>query len=265
MKLPVYGLTGEAVGEITVARAFSAAVRPDLIRKAVLAEQSERRQPYGTDPLAGQRSSAYYRGRRSARWAMMNKEMARMKRITNQGYLNYTARIVPQAVKGRKAHPPKAEKSWAQKINKKERQKAMASAIAASAQEDMVRRRGHRIDTVRGLPLILEDALHELKKNKDVVKALRTLGLEAELGRVKEKGIRPGAGTRRGRKYRRKKGPLIIVHRDQGIIKASQNIAGVDAVLVADLSVELLAPGAAPGRLCVWTKSALESVENSAT
>lgn len=265
MKLPVYGLKGEVTGEISVAHAFSEKVRPDIIRKAVLAEQSRRRQPYGADPLAGHRTSAYYRGERSVEWSMMNKEMARMKRITNQGYLNYTARFVPQAVKGRKAHPPKAEKNWAQKINRKERWKAIRSAIAASAQKDLVQTRGHRIVDMKGLPVIFEDALQDVKRNKDVITALEAVGLKKELNRLKERKIRAGRGTLRGRKYRQKKGPLLIVQNDNGIITASRNIAGLDTVVVSNLSVELLAPGATPGRLCIWTKSAVESIEKTAT
>ncbi len=119
MQTSIYDIKGKVKGKITIPKIFSVAVRKDLIEKAVLAERSRKRQPYGSDPLAGKRTSAHYHGRRSIRWSMMNREMARTKRIHNQGGLNYTARFVPQATKGRKAHPPKAEKKWKLKINKK--------------------------------------------------------------------------------------------------------------------------------------------------
>jgi len=62
----------------------------------------------------------------------------------------------------------------------------------------------------------------------------------------------------RGRRYVKKKSVLLVVSKDNGVIKAAKNLPGVDAVLVKDLNVELLAPGCHPGRLTVWTKSAVE-------
>jgi large subunit ribosomal protein L4e len=44
-------------------------------------------------------------------------------------------------------------------------------------------------------------------------------------------------------------------------MSAARNLPGVDVVLVKDLNVELLAPGAKPGRLTVFTKSAIEYLE----
>jgi large subunit ribosomal protein L4e len=56
-------------------------------------------------------------------------------------------------------------------------------------------------------------------------------------------------------------GPLLVVAEDKGITKAARNIPGVDVVLVDSLNTELLAPGTHPGRLTVWTSSALEKVD----
>src|SRR3989338_4855614 len=109
----IYDTTGNPLEEIKLPGVFSTPYRPDVIKRAVLAEQSAKRQPYGADPLSGKRTSAHYHGKRKYRWAMMNKEMARMSRIHGKvGSLHFTARFAPQAVKGRQAHPPKAEKIW---------------------------------------------------------------------------------------------------------------------------------------------------------
>ncbi|MBI4175942.1 MAG: 50S ribosomal protein L4 [Candidatus Aenigmarchaeota archaeon] len=263
MKIPVYGLKGEEKGDIT-SHAFSNTVRKDLIIKAYLAEISKKRQAYGSDPLAGGRTSARYIGRRHKRNSMMNREMARMKRIVGMGYLNMTARFVPQAVKGRKAHPPKAEKDWSLKINKKERMKAILSAVAASGSKEMVSLRGHDIKAVKHIPLVVDDGLQDLKKTGQLMETLQQLGLEAEMERASEKSVRAGRGKMRGRRYRKKKGPLIIVRESNGIIPAGKNIEGVDVVTLRELSVEMLAPGANPGRLCIWTRSAVEDLENLA-
>ncbi|MCX6815715.1 MAG: 50S ribosomal protein L4, partial [Candidatus Aenigmarchaeota archaeon] len=81
------------------------------------------------------------------------------------------------------------------------------------------------------------------------------------LDRCNERKIRAGKGKMRGRKYKEKRGPLIIVSKNNPIIKAARNISGVDAVSVQNLNAELLAPGAKPGRLVVTTKSALDAMQ----
>jgi large subunit ribosomal protein L4e len=264
MKVPVYGLKGEAKGDVSLGKAFATPVRPDVIKKAVLAERSAKRQAYGSDPLAGQRTSAKYKGRRGIRNSMMNREMGRMKRIVAGGFLHFRARSVPHAVKGRKAHPPKAIKNWTLKINKKERALALLSAVAGTADKGTVSARGHMVADARHIPLVLEDKLQELKKNRDVVDALKALGLGPELERCSVTKTRAGRGKTRGRRVIRRKGPLIVVAEDKGITKAARNIPGVDVAVSGQLSVSALAPGTVPGRLTVWSESAIAEVEKLA-
>ena len=54
---------------------------------------------------------------------------------------------------------------------------------------------------------------------------------------------------------------MIVVYGDNKLAKAAANIPGVDIVMVKELNAELLAPGAVPGRLTLWTKSAIEALE----
>lgn len=259
MKAQLYGLDGKLKGEVDVGEAFSAKVRADIIGKVFAAEQSWTRHPYGPDPLAGKRTSAHYHGERSTRYSMMNKEMARMKRIHNQGYLNMTARFVPQAVKGRAGHPPKVEKVWEKKVNKKERLAAILSAVAATADKNFVSLRGHLING-HAVPFVMEDSLETLKRTKDVFNLLAALGLEKEMERVSERKVRAGKGKNRGRRYKNKSGPLIVVKEDKGILKAAGNIAGVSVTKVSDITISLLAPGGSAGRLTLWTKGAVEEI-----
>jgi large subunit ribosomal protein L4e len=259
MKVDVFDLQGNAVEKIELPEVFSEPVREDLILRAFLATMSKKRQPYGTDVMAGKRSSAHYHGVRRERWTMMNREMARMPRLHGKipPHLMWRARIVPQAVKGREAHPPKVEKVFAQKINKKERKKAIRSAIAATAIRDFVLKRGHKVENLKELPLIVDDKIQEIKKTKELEEFLKKIGLEKELERIKEKKIRAGKGKARGRRYKRKVGPLIVIAEDKGIGKAAKNLPGVDVCRVENLSVEMLAPGASAGRLTIWAKSAI--------
>jgi large subunit ribosomal protein L4e len=256
----LYGMNGEEKGTVRIARAFSGAVREDLIRRAFTFETSRTRQPYGPDSLAGKRTSAHYHGRRSNRYSMMNRELARMQRVHASGHLHMTARIVPQATKGIKAHPPKPGKVWKLGMNRKEYRKALLSAAAATALKDVVAARGHRIGNL-GVPILVQDGVEGLSKARELRKLLQGMGLSAELDRAKARKVRAGKGTSRGRKYRRKKGPLIVISRDGPLVAAGRNLAGVDVVPVKELTVGLLAPGAHPGRLTVWTQSAVEELE----
>ncbi len=261
MKVNVLNLEGKPVEKLELPSFFFTPLREDLIRRCVLAFQANRRQPYGVDPLAGKRTSAHYHGRRDRRWTMMNRELARLPRIHNSApFLNFRARFAPQAVKGFRAHPPRAEKVWEQKVNKKEKRLATMSAIAATAVLDLVKARGHKFEGE--LPIIVEDALENLSKTKEVEKFLLEIGLEKELERAKKKKVRAGKGKMRGRRYKKKKSVLFVVSK-KGVPleKAAENIPGVDVVPAKDLNVEHLAPGAHPGRLTVWTKGAIKELE----
>ncbi len=264
MKAPVYGIDGTKKGEVNLGRAFVKPLRKDLIKKAVLVERTNARQPYGADPVAGQRTSAMYKGRRGIRGSMMNREMSRMKRITGGGFLRWRARAIPGVVKGRKAHPPKAVKNWTMKINKKERLSALLSAVSGTADRELVEKRGHVIDEVKHVPLVLDDKFQELKKNREVLKALEALGLEDEIARCSVSKVRAGIGKLRGRRKIKRRGPLIVVSEDRGVAKAAGNIPGVDVTTPKELTVSMLAPGTTPGRLTLWTKSAAEAVDKLA-
>ena len=261
MKVSVYDIDGKPIEKIELPKVFNEQFRPDLIIRAVTSLQSERRQPYSTDPLAGLRTSAHYHGRRRRRYSMMMRDLTRLPRLHGTStMMSWRVRKVPSAVKGRKAHPPKVEKIWYQKMNKKEMKLALNSAIAATSKKDVVKKRGHQVDDLEELPLIVKDKIQSVKKTKDLEKILKTLGLEKELERLKIKKIRPGRGKMRGRKYKKKVGPLIIVNKDNGIGMAGKNLSGVDVKNVKEITVEDLAPGSHPGRLTIWSESSLKEL-----
>ena len=84
--------------------------------------------------------------------------------------------------------------------------------------------------------------------------------MEKELERTAKRKVRSGRGKMRGRKYRVKKGPLIVVEKDCKLLKAARNILGVDIVSVDQVNAELLAPGADIGRLTLFTKAAIDKM-----
>ncbi|MBU5678577.1 MAG: 50S ribosomal protein L4 [Candidatus Aenigmatarchaeota archaeon] len=262
-KIKIYDINGNVKEEIELPEFMKFDYRPDVIKKVVTFQQSSKRQPYGADPLAGKRTSAHYHGRRRReRWSMMGRGMSRMARIHGKvGYLIWTARFVPQARKGRRAHPPKSEKVWIKKINKKELLIAIKSALAALRNIKLLKLRGHKIDEnfSYDIPIIFEDSIENMKKTKEVVELIKKIGLEKEIERCKEVKERSGKGKSRGRRYKKKKGILFIVSSDCNLIKAGRKIAGVDVIKVDEIkdNLELLAPGSRAGRLAILSKSAL--------
>ncbi len=249
MKVKVYSLDGSSTDEVELPKVFSTTLREDLIRRAVISAQSARFQPHAPSEVAGKQTSAESIGK--------GRGMARVRR-TKSG--RHEAAFVPQAVGGRRAHPPKVQKKIHKKINDKERLLAIKSAIAATCQPDLVRRRGHRIDD-RPLPIVVSDDFREISKAKDLKETLLKIGLGEEMERLRRgRKQRPGKGKMRGRRRRVPKGPLFVVHDACPAEKALSNLPGVDVARSENLNAELLAPGGVAGRLSVWTLSALQKV-----
>lgn len=246
----IFNLEGKPVGKTKLPPIFETPIRPDVIKRAVLAIQSNRRQPQGRDPMAGKRTTAESRG--------VGLGIARIPRI--KGPVGRGA-LAPGTVGGRMAHPPTSEKKIVRRIPKKEKRLALFSAIAAAASKKIVASRGHSIEDVPQIPLVVTDDLEELKKTKDVEEALIRLGVLSDIYRVREsRKIRAGKGKLRGRKIKQAVGPLIVVAENKGILEAARNIPGVDVTNVKSLNVEMLAPGTHPGRLTIWTKKAIEKL-----
>jgi large subunit ribosomal protein L4e len=166
------------------------------------------------------------------------------------------AAVVPQAKGGRAAHGPNPHRIYTEKINDKERHKAIRSAVAATVNPELVRARGYRYEGP--FPVVIDDAIQSLKKTKDVVAMLTAMGFEADLDRASEKQVRAGKGKMRGRYYRKKVGLLLVIAEDNGIGLAARNIPGMDVTTIDQLNAEMLAPGALAGRLTLWTEGAMK-------
>jgi len=245
MQATIRDLNGDDAGTLDLPEVFETPYRPDLIERAVVAAQANRKQAYGADPYAGLRTPAESFG--SGRG------------MSHDPRENGRARRVPHAVKGRKAHPPKAEKDQGKDINDKERKLAVRSAIAATTDEAVVRERGHQFDDDAELPLVVSDDFEDLVKTREIVDLLEALGVHADIERSDEnKKVKAGRGKTRGRKYTRPKSILFVTSEEPS--KAARNLAGADVVTAANVSAEDLAPGTQAGRLTIFTESAVEEV-----
>lgn len=257
----VYSIKGEILGSIELPGVFKTDYRPDLIQRAVVAEQANRRQIYGTYELAGMQTSADYFGNRRETFRItINRGQSRLPREKPGGGGLGKVRRVPQSVKGRPAHPPK-KKDWHKKINNKEFLFAIKSAIAATANPNIVTKRGHKIENIKEIPLIIENSFEKLSKTRDIIKTLQILGLDGDIERAGKKRIGSGRGKTRGYRQKNRKGVLIVINEDNGIKKGAKNIPYIDIARVDELSPELLAPGTHPGRLTLWTNSAIENID----
>lgn len=262
MKIVILEIDGKEKEKMDMPKAFSTPYRPDLIRRAVLAAQANRRQKYGKDKMAGMRTSAHYHGYTHLDPAqkMMGREMARLPREHSDTARFMRARMVSGAVGGRVAHPPKAEKELGRKINRKERLLAVKSAIAGTAKKEPVMERNHVFECE--LPIVVTDSVQKIKKVGELVEFLNKIGMQRELERVKVRKARSGKGKLRRGKFKNRVGPLIVVKKDEGIVKACRNIRGLEAVEVKKLNAETLSPGAHGIRLTIWSKSALEELDS---
>ncbi len=264
MKLPILNLQNQKTGEKEMPKQFNESYRPDLIKRAVLSLQSKTRQKYGAHPEAGKRHSAELSRRRRKYRGGYGAGISRVTRkiLTRRGTRFYwVGAVSPGTRGGRRAHPPKAEKNWEQKLNKKENRKAIRSALSAVLNKEIVKERGHKAP--ENYPFIIDKDIEQLTKTAEIKDFLNKLNLQEELQRSAVKKIRAGLGKLRGRKYQKKKGPLIVVGTPCTLLKSAKNIPGIDIVQVTQLNTELLAPGTKPGRITLFTENAIDVMEKN--
>ena len=242
----VLDIEGKPTGEISLPTVFDTRLRLDIIQKASIAQQSHRFQPQGRNLMAGKRTTAEGFG--------VGRGISRVPRIGGHGPLSGTAAFAPGTVGGRMAFPPVTAKKIAKQINRKERRLALRSAIAATASDEIVRQRGHKFDEQRRLPLVVNDEVEKLSKSSQAKHFLSAVGVWDDVLRVRRsKRIKSGRRVHAV-------GPLIVVGDDKTARKALRNFEGVSVIRADELSVEMLAPGTHPGRLTIWSESAVKKI-----
>jgi large subunit ribosomal protein L4e len=232
---------------------FTAPIRPDIVNTIHNSVARNKRQARGVSLLAGHQTSAESWG--------TGRAVARIPRVGGSGtHRSGQAAFGNMCRGGHMFAPLKVYRKWQQKTNLNERRHAVASALAASAVAPLVMARGHKIENVSEIPLVVESL--NSKKAKDILKALENLGLKEELKRVAlSKKIRTGKGKMRNRRYVKRRGPLIIHDISEKEVRlGARNILGVDTCRVQKLNILQLAPGGHVGRLIVWTKKAFQNL-----
>jgi large subunit ribosomal protein L4e len=159
--------------------------------------------------------------------------------------------------------PTKTWRRWHRKINTNQKRYAVASALAASALPSLVMARGHRVDKVSEVPLVLENTFEAVSKTKDAIKILKAVGAFDDVLKAKySRKLRAGNGKSRDRRHVLRRGPLIVHANDLGLVKAVRNLPGVETANVEALNLLQLAPGGHLGRFIIWTKDAFNKLAN---
>jgi large subunit ribosomal protein L4e len=261
--MKIMSIDGKEKGNIDLPEQFKEEIRSDIVKRAIEVIQGNKRQPYGSKKFAGMMYSAEISKQRHDYKTSYGHGIGRVPRkimSRNGTQMNWVGAFVSGTVGGRRAHPPKALKIWDKSLNDKERKKAIRSCLAAALNKECVEARGHIMP--KNYPFIVEEKICDVQKTKDVQKIFESLGLKDELLRVKEPMVRSGRGKSRGRKYRSKKGPLVVVAKDCKLLRSAKNIPGVEVSLIKNVNCDLLAPGANLGRLTLFSEDAIKELKD---
>jgi large subunit ribosomal protein L4e len=254
-ELVVRSIDGSAESTMPLPQVFQTPFRPEVIHRVYVNLLSHRFQRQGRYPAAGELVSAESRN--------TGLGIARLARIRGQGFSRAGQAAGVAGVRaGRVAHPPESWKVIRKKINKKERRLGLFSAIAATAQKDLIIGRGHRVEGIPDFPIVSSNNIESITKVRDLLKVLVAFGLADDIsraGRPKKKAATyKGNGTRRAGTC-----ALIVVRKGSNILRLSNSIAGVDVKSVESLSVLDLVPGSKPIRLTIFSRGSLDFLERS--
>jgi len=245
----------------TLPSVFSAPIRPDIVQQVHTGMAKNKRQPYAVSEKAGEQTSAESWG--------TGRAVARIPRVSGGGtHRAGQAAFGNMCRSGRMFAPTKVWRKWHQKINLNQKRFATASALAASSVPALLFARGHRVATVPEVPLVVESktfAGAALTKTKAAIALLQALGAGEELVKVsKSRKLRAGKGKLRNRRFRQRRGPLVVYNPEtdgKELVRAFRNIPGVETSSVFSLNLLQLAPGGHLGRFLVWTSSAFEALD----
>nr|AEL28876.1 ribosomal protein L4 [Heliconius melpomene cythera] len=254
----VYSEKSEKVADASVPLpfVFKAPIRPDLVNNVHVSMSKNARQPYSVSKEAGHQTSAESWG--------TGRAVARIPRVRGGGtHRSGQGAFGNMCRGGRMFAPTKPWRRWHRRVNLRQRRAAAAAAVAAAGVPALVQARGHIIEKIPELPLVVSDKVQEISKTKDAVIFLRRVKAWSDVLKVyKSQRLRAGKGKMRNRRRVQRKGPLIIYHKDKGLSKAFRNIPGVEMLSVNKLNLLKLAPGGHVGRFIIWTQSAFKRLDN---
>ncbi|KAH6579735.1 hypothetical protein BASA50_009280 [Batrachochytrium salamandrivorans] len=251
----VFSESGSTVGTVTLPAVFTAPIRADIVNFVHTNVAKNKRQAYAVSVEAGHQTSAISWG--------TGRAVARIPRVSGSGtHRAGQAAFGNMCRGGRMFAPTKTWRKWHVKVNQNQRRFATASALAASALPSLVLARGHKIEQIDEVPLVVSNDVESLRKTKVAIALLKTLKAYADVEKViNSKKLRAGLGKLRNRRHTQRRGPLVIYNTNDGLVKAFNNIPGVETASVDSLNILQLAPGGHVGRFVIWTQAAFEKLD----
>ncbi|EEC42883.1 predicted protein [Phaeodactylum tricornutum CCAP 1055/1] len=251
----VFSLSGDKSGDVSLPAVMTAPLRPDIVQFVHTNMNKNHRQAYAVNIRAGKQVVA-------SSWGT-GRAVARIPRVGGGGTSRSGQGAFGNMCRGgRMFDPTKTWRKWNKKINISQKRYAVASALAATAVPALVMSRGHVVDNVPEIPLVVENAVESAKKTsaaKDILSAIGALDDVEKAGESKQ--IRAGKGKMRNRRYTLRRGPLVIYKSNDGVEQAFRNLPGVELCCVDRLNLLQLAPGGHMGRFCIWSQAALEELD----
>lgn len=234
---------------------FKAPIRSDVVNFVFTNVNKNKRQAYAVSEKAGHQTSAISWG--------TGRAVARIPRVSGGGTSRSGQAAFGNMCRGgRMFAPTKIWRRWHRLTNQNMKRYATCSALAASALPSLVMARGHKIDQISEVPLVVSNEVESFSKTKQAVALLKQLKAYGDVEKVVEtKKLRAGVGKSRNRRHKQRRGPLVVYANDNGLVKAFRNIPGLELASVDALNLLQLAPGGHLGRFIIWTQGAFEKLD----
>merc|ERR1712224_694574 len=233
---------------------FACGVRPDIVAMVHTNLLKNTRQPYAVSSRSGQKVAGKSLG--------TGRALARIPRLSGGGtHRSGQGAIGNMCRGGRMNAPTKIWRRWHSKVGVNVKRYAMVSALSASSIPPLVMARGHRIECVPEIPLVLDSSIESVSVTAKALTIINALGCGPEIKRSSASShIRSGRGKMRNRRFLSCKGPLIIHAHDYGITRAFRNLPGVNVARVEAINLLQIAPGGHLGRFLIWSEPAIASM-----
>jgi large subunit ribosomal protein L4e len=227
----VHSYEGASVGQTQLPTIFSAPLRADVVQTVHTHLNKNKRQPYAPNRLSGHQTAAESWG--------TGRAVSRIPRVPGGGtHRAGQAAFGNMCRGGHMFAPNKVWRRWHRKVNVNLKRYAICAAVAASGVTPLVMARGHKVESVPEVPLVLSDDVQSITKTKQAVQLLKKVGAHDDVDKViASRNLRRGKGKMRNRRYVMRKGPLVVYKDDSGICKAMRNIPGVQLCHVERLNL----------------------------
>lgn len=253
----VYSDSKPATQHVTLPGVFTSPIRSDIVQDVHTRMAKNKRQAYSVSKYAGHQTSAESWG--------TGRAVARIPRVAGGGTHRAGQGAFGNMCRGgRMFAPTKTWRRWHRKIAVGQKRFALTSSLAASALPALVMARGHRIEQIPEVPLVIDNkTIDNIDKTSKAVALLKSLNALNDVEKVKDsRKLRAGKGKMRNRRYVQRRGPLVVYNEKTPLVKAFRNLPGVELACVTRLNLLQLAPGGHLGRFVIWTKDAFERLDS---